>query len=72
MCLDQKPFYTVLSPKLFFYFWTDSQIDAIVSAFYSPTTIATTLHLCAPFIHIAQSLNLIIIMLNQESSCVKS
>ena len=71
MCLDQKPFYTVLSPKLFVI------ISELIHklkplSLPSPTTIATTLHLCAPFIHIAQSLNLIIIMLNQESSCVKS
>jgi len=37
----------------------------------SPTA-ATLRHLCAPLMHIAQRLNLIIIMLNQESSCENS
>ena len=35
-------------------------------------TAATLRHLCALFMHIAQSLNLIIIMLNQGSSCENS
>ena len=35
-------------------------------------TAATLGHLCAPLMHIAQCLNLIIIMLNQGSSCENS
>ena len=44
-----------------------------VSASCSPTATADTLrHLCAPLMHIAQRLNLIIIFLNQGSSCENS
>ena len=43
------------------------------SASCSPTATAATLrHLCAPFMHIENCLNLIYIMLNQGSSCVNS
>ena len=68
--LPRAIFYTIESKTFCISDWKDWRY---VSASCSPTATAATLrHLCAPLMHIAQRLNLIIIMLNQGSSCENS